>query len=51
MRMKIRIKHLTIRVPLDLYEDYIKKAQNKGKKEHRLVRLSEVIREAMEANR
>ncbi len=44
-------KHLTIRISTELYNSYIKKALNKGVKEKRIVKLSEIIREILENNK
>lgn len=43
-------KHLTIRLPLDLYQKYVDKTIAKSKKETRLIKLSEIIREILEKN-
>ena len=44
-------KHLTIRLSTELYQSYAKKALKKGKKENRIVKMAEVIREALEKNK
>jgi hypothetical protein len=41
-------RHLTIRLSKELYKSYESKAIKKGKKENRIVKISEVIREALE---
>lgn len=46
--MKNQDRHLTIRVSKELYETYAEKALKKSKKEKRIVKVSEVIREALE---
>ena len=39
---------LTIRLSKDLYQSYADKALKKGKKEKRIVKIAEVVREALE---
>ena len=41
-------KHINIRISKELYNAFIKKALDKSNKEKRLVKLSEVVREALE---
>ena len=48
---KDKTKHLTIRMEQDLYDAYIKKALDKSNDENRLVKLSEIIREILIANK
>ena len=43
-------KHLTIRIPLDLYQKYVDIAIKKSLKEGKLIKLSEIIRETLENN-
>lgn len=44
-------RHLTIRVPHELYEAYVKKTLARSQKEKRLIKISEIIREALEQNK
>ena len=44
-------KQLNIRLSKELYQSYEEKALKKGKKEKRIVKISEVVREALEKNR
>lgn len=44
-------KHLTIRLSKELYEAYVKKTLARSQKEKKLIKLSEVIREALEKNK
>lgn len=44
-------KHLTIRLSNSLYEHYVEKAIKKSQKEHRIVKVSEVLREVLEKNK
>lgn len=41
-------KHITLRLQNDLYQSYIEKALKKGQKEKRIVKISEVLRDALE---
>jgi hypothetical protein len=44
-------KHLTIRLPINLYEIYVKKTIDASQKEGRLIKLSEIIREVLQKNK
>lgn len=41
-------RHLTIRMSNDLYQSYVEKALKMGQKEQRIVKISEVIKTALE---
>lgn len=41
-------KHLTIRIPIELYNILIEKALKKGSKEKKIIKLSEIIREILQ---
>lgn len=43
-------KNLNIRLSKELYQAYVEKADKKGKKEQRIVKISEVVREALIKN-
>jgi len=43
----LRDKHITMRLPQDLYQSYVDAALEKGQKEKRIVNLSEVLRDAL----
>ena len=41
-------KHLSIRVPGELYQEYVEETIKRTNNENRLVKVSEVIREVLE---
>lgn len=41
-------KSITIRVPTELYQQYVNETINRTNKENRLVKVSEIIREVLE---
>lgn len=43
-------KHLTIRIPLELYQKYVDKTITRCKDEAKIIKLSEIIREILEKN-
>jgi hypothetical protein len=44
-------KPVTVRLPTSLYEHYLEKALKRAQKERRIVKISEVLREALEQNK
>jgi predicted DNA-binding protein len=41
-------KHLSIRIPYELYQKYVKETIKRTNQENRLVKVSEIIREILE---
>ena len=44
----MKTRTFTMRIPIDLHSQYIKIALTKGKKQNKIISLSEVIIEALE---
>ena len=40
-------KHISIRIPLDLYNRYVKETINRSNKENKIINFSEIIREVL----
>ena len=51
MEIETKDKPVTIRIPTDLYDFFVQKALTRGQEEKRIVKVSEVMREAMEAGK
>nr|QBM02808.1 hypothetical protein [uncultured archaeon] len=46
--IKMKDKHITLRLTSDTYQTYVEKALKRGQKEKRIVKISEVLREVLE---